>query len=283
MGRSFQSKETLHICAILNVSNGAHRLEQLTKASNNAFPSTNPNGTKLVFRSTRDGGDERYKNLYIMENAELGEYGGEIKRLTTGHCIDTHCQWSPSGDWIVFSSTCDKPKGAPKKDNDLDPGYFAVFLVKVDNPLVVVRVMESSDFVRVMQSKNDVAGHVNHPFFSPDGKSIVVTADLAAVSVDPVSLPRFLHSVRPYGDIFTFDIDQDDINKNKNVKKFKRITHSRYENSTGTWTMFSTQDPNAAWNMLLNKVFVPSCPYAHHDGGESWHMTGHLCIPKRCC
>ncbi|CAL5323037.1 unnamed protein product [Camellia sinensis] len=241
-----------------------------------------PKGTKLVFRSTRDGGDERYKNLYIMENAELGEYRGEIKRLTTGHCIDTHCQWSPSGDWIVFSSTRDKPKGAPEKDNDLDPGYFAVFLVKVDNPLVVVRVMESSEFLRVMQSKNNVAGHVNHPFFSSDGKSIVVTADLAAVSVDPVSLPRFLHSVRPYGDIFTFDIDQDDINKNKNVKKFKRITQSRYENSTGTWTMFSTQDPNAAWSMLLNKVFVPSCPYAR-DGGESWHMTGHLCIPKRCC
>ncbi|XP_028122712.1 uncharacterized protein LOC114319849 [Camellia sinensis] len=48
MGRSFQSKETLHICAILNVSNGAHRLEQLTKASNNAFPSTNPNRNFLL-------------------------------------------------------------------------------------------------------------------------------------------------------------------------------------------------------------------------------------------
>ncbi|KAF2320128.1 hypothetical protein GH714_024070 [Hevea brasiliensis] len=42
-------------------------------------------------------------------------------------------------------------------------------------------------------------GHVNHPCFSPDGKSIAVTADLAAVSVDPISLPMFLHSVRPYG------------------------------------------------------------------------------------
>ncbi|CAL5392248.1 unnamed protein product [Camellia sinensis] len=275
MGPSFQSKETLNICAIPDVSSGAQRRVQLTKGSNNAFPSTNPDGTKLVFRSTRDGGDEKHKNLYIMENAQSGEYGGgEITRLTNGPWTDTHCQWSPRGDWIVFSSTRDKPKGAPEKDNGLDPGYFAVFLVKVNDPSVVVRVMASG---------SDVAGHVNHPFFSPDGKSIVVTADLAAVSADPVSLPLFLHSVRPYGDIFTFDIDPDNINKNKNVKKFNRITHSRYENSTATWTMFSTQDPNAAWNMLLNKAFTPSCPYAHRDGGESWHMTGHLCIPKRCC
>ncbi|XP_028095415.1 uncharacterized protein LOC114295389 [Camellia sinensis] len=275
MGPSFQSKEILNICAIPDVASGAHRRVQLTKGSNNAFPSTNPDGTKLVFRSTRDGGDEKHKNLYIMENAQSGEYGGsEITRLTNGPWTDTHCQWSPRGDWIVFSSTRDKPEGTPEKDNGLDPGYFAVFLVKANDPSVVVRVMTSGI---------DVAGHVNHPFFSPDGKSIVVTADLAAVSADPVSLPLFLHSVRPYGDIFTFDIDPDNINKNKNVKKFNRITHSRYENSTATWTMFSTQDPNAAWNMLLNKAFTPSCPYAHSDGGESWHMTGHLCIPKRCC
>ncbi|KAL7219560.1 hypothetical protein ACSBR2_012586 [Camellia fascicularis] len=275
MGPSFNSDKTLNICAIPDVSSGAQRRIQLTKASNNAFPSTNPDGTKLVFRSTRDGGDEKHKNLYIMENAQSGEYGGgEITRLTNGPWTDTHCQWSPRGDWIVFSSTRDKPKDAPEKDNGLDPGYFAVFLVNVNDPSVVVRVMSSG---------SDVAGHVNHPFFSPDGKSIVVTADLAAVSADPISLPLFLHSVRPYGDIFTFNIDPDNINKNKNVKKFNRITHSRYENSTATWTMFSTQDPNAEWNMLLSKAFTPSCPYAHRDGGESWHMTGHLCIPKRCC
>ncbi|GAB2291226.1 hypothetical protein Dimus_025483 [Dionaea muscipula] len=275
-GPSFNAAKVLHICAIPNVSSGAQRRVQLTKAFNNAFPSTNPDGTKLVFRSTRDGGDKRYKNLYIMEDAQSGEYGegGKITRLTNGPWTDTHCQWSPRGDWIAFSSTRDKPKGAPELDNNLDPGYFALFLVKANDPSVVVRVMASG---------SDVAGHVNHPFFSPDGKSIVVTSDLAAVSVDPISLPLFVHSVRPYGDIFAFDIDPDDIKKNKNVKKFNRITHSRYENSTATWTLFSTQDPNAAWNMLLKKAFRPACPYAHGDGGESWQMTGHLCIPKRCC
>ncbi|KAL7248035.1 hypothetical protein ACSBR2_002853 [Camellia fascicularis] len=108
----------------------------------------------------------------------------------------------------------DKPKGAPEKDNGLDLGYFAVFLVKANDPSVVVRVMASG---------SDIAGHVKHPFFSPDRKSIVVTADLVAMFVVPISSPPFLHSVRPYRDIFTFDIDPDNINKNKNVKEFNRM------------------------------------------------------------
>ncbi|PNT68082.1 hypothetical protein BRADI_3g35711v3 [Brachypodium distachyon] len=121
-----------------------------------------------------------------------------------------------------------------------------------------------------------------------------MTSDLAAVSADPISLPLFLHSVRPYGDIFAVDIDDilqlgDDAEKLKKIKdlrrKFHRITHSRYEYSTPEWTMFATDDPNAQWNVLIKKdaAYTPACPYAYPDGGESWHMTGHLCIPKRRC
>ncbi|KAF2307538.1 hypothetical protein GH714_029627 [Hevea brasiliensis] len=181
MGPSFNAGKTLEICAIPNVSSGQRQRRKLTTGFNNAFPSTSPD--------------------------EVGEYGnGKITRLTNGPWTDTHCQWSPMGDWIVFSSTRDKPKDAPETDNGLDPGYFSVFLVKANDPSVVVRVIKSGD---------DLAGHANHPFFSPDGKSISVTADLAAVSIDPVSLPLFLHSVRPYGDVFTVNIDPDDINKTR--------------------------------------------------------------------
>lgn len=277
MGPSFDAGKPLEICAIPNVSSGARQRRQLTKGKfNNAFPSSSPDGNKFVFRSTRDGGEKRHKNLYIMEDAEVGEYGdGTVTRLTNGPWTDTHCQWSPNGDWIVFSSTRDKPKDAPELDNGLDPGYFAVFLVKASDPTVVIRVLKSGD---------DVGGHVNHPVFSPDGRSIVVTADLAAVSTEPISLPLFLHSVRPYGDIFAVDIDTEDIGKNKDVKKFHRITHSRYEYSTPAWTMFATDDPNAQWNVLVKKdKYTPACPYVHPDGSESLHMTGHLCISKRCC
>lgn len=280
MGPSFNAGRTLEICAIPNVSSGRvqHRF-QLTKGRfNNAFPSSNPDGTKFVFRSTRDGGEMKHKNLYIMEKGDVGEYhDGVATRLTNGPWTDTHCQWSPNGDWIVFSSTRDKPANKlNEKDHGLDPGYFAVYLVKASDPTVVVRVIRSG---------NDLAGHVNHPVFSPDGRSIAVTADLAAVSVDPISLPLFVHSVRPYGDIFVVDIDPTNIKKNKDLRAFRRVTHSRYENATPCWTLLSPDDPRAQWAAIVRRglpAAATGCPFAS-GGGESFHMTGHLIIPRRCC
>ncbi|TVU47289.1 hypothetical protein EJB05_06884 [Eragrostis curvula] len=276
MGPSFKASATLEIHAIADVSSGAREPRLLTKGEfNSAFPSTNPDGTKFVFRSTRDGEDKFHKNLYIMQDAEFGEVGGgEVTRLTEGEWIDTQCQWSPNGDWIVFASNRDRPADAPERDHGLDPGYFAVYLMDVSDRSVV----------RVIRSGYDISGHVNHPVFSPDGRSIVVTVDLAAVSADPMSLPTFLHSVRPYGDIFTVYIDPDDMKKNEDLESFVRITHSRYENSTPSWTVFSTHDPHAQWNVLVvEDDYTPSCSYAHPDGSESWHMTGQICIPKRHC
>ncbi|CAO2141396.1 unnamed protein product [Urochloa humidicola] len=284
MGPSFKADAVLEIHAIDNVSKGRCRSRPLTVGGfNNAFPSTNPDGTKFVFRSTRDGGKTNYyKNLYIMEDADAGEAGrhgsrrgAAVTRLTTGNWTDTHCQWSPNGDLIVFSSNRDKPHGAPPKDHGLDPGYFAVYLMDVATQAVV----------RVIRSGLDLAGHVNHPVFSADGRSIAVTSDLAAVSADPMSLPVFLHSVRPYGDIFTVDIDPKDLEANEDVEEFTRVTHSRYENSTPSWTAFAADDPHAKWNALVveDDGHVPACPYTHPDGGQSWHMTGQIIIPKRHC
>ncbi|XP_074319485.1 uncharacterized protein LOC141656475 [Silene latifolia] len=91
VGPSFDTRATVDICAILKVSDGTLLRKELTEKFNNAFPSTNPEGTKLVYRSTRDhGGDKPYKNLYIMEDAQVGEFGdGKITRLTEGNWIDT--------------------------------------------------------------------------------------------------------------------------------------------------------------------------------------------------
>ncbi|KAM6555325.1 hypothetical protein CsatB_002344 [Cannabis sativa] len=241
-----------------------------------------------------DGRDE----LFVCKGPafNVGEFNnGKVTRLTNGAWTDTHCQWSPSGDWIVFSSTRDKPSNAPPSDNGLDPGYFAVYLVNANNTHVVIKVLGSGD---------DLAGHVNHPFFSPDGKRIVVTADLAAVSIDPISLPLFTHSVRPYGDIFIVEID-DILNNNDEKKrddvKFVRVTHSRFENGAASWMKFSIGDPNESWKKYVeqygehSKGRQPSlCPiirprmvqkslHLNDDRGESWHLTGHLCIRDRRC
>ena len=96
-----------------------------------------------------------------MEDAEVGEWGDSDKpvtRLTFEPCTDTHCIWSPTGDWIVYSSTLKKPAGTPPLDFGLDPGYFAIYLLSVKKPDVIVKVAGSGD---------GLAGHMNHPFFSP--------------------------------------------------------------------------------------------------------------------
>ncbi|OEL34006.1 hypothetical protein BAE44_0004977 [Dichanthelium oligosanthes] len=112
MGPSFKANETLEIHAIPDVSSAARVRRQprlLTKGKfNNAFPFTNPDGTKFVFRSTRDGGDKKYKNLYIMEDAEFGE---------PAMCQSATTAWT-------------------------GPGYFAVYLMNVSDR-VVVRVIRS--------------------------------------------------------------------------------------------------------------------------------------------
>ncbi|KAL6638520.1 hypothetical protein ACP70R_023631 [Stipagrostis hirtigluma subsp. patula] len=165
---------------------------------NNAFPSPSPDGKWIVFRSGRSG----HKNLYIMD-AEEGEAGG-IRRLTEGPWSDTMCNWSPDGEWIAFASDRHNPGG----------GSFAIYMVH-PNGTGLRRVVHSGD-----------GGRTNHPWFSPDSKTLVFTSDYAAVSAEPISNP---HHYQPYGEIFTVNIDGTDI---------RRLTHNSFEDGTPSWTPY---------------------------------------------
>ncbi|KAJ1276819.1 hypothetical protein BS78_05G244700 [Paspalum vaginatum] len=192
-----------------------------------------------------------------------------------------------------------------ERDHGLGPRYFAVYLTNVSDRSVVRVIRIGYEY--------DLSGHrAREPPGvqpgAPDGRSIAVTWDLAAVSVDPMSgvvvgpgigggeltleaslrldfsFPIFSFLLLPYGDIFSVDIDPDDLEKNGDLERFDRVTHSRYENSTPAWTVFSTHDPHAQWNLeVMEDEYTPACPYAHRDGGESWHMIGQMCMPKRTC
>ncbi|GLJ32138.1 hypothetical protein SUGI_0647140 [Cryptomeria japonica] len=168
---------------------------KLTSQGNNAFPSPSPDGNFLVFRSGRSG----YKNLYIMDQ-EQGERG-HIWRLTNGPWTDTMCNWSPDGNWIAFSSDRDNPGS----------GSFALYLIH-PNGTGLQKVLNSSTF-----------GRVNHPWFSPDSKSLIFTSDYAGVSAEPISVP---YQFGPYGEIFMSNIDGSDV---------QRLTHNAYEDGTPSW------------------------------------------------
>ncbi|PIA47647.1 hypothetical protein AQUCO_01400337v1 [Aquilegia coerulea] len=162
---------------------------------NNAFPSASPDGKWIVFRSGRSG----HKNLYIMDAIE-GEKGG-LHQLTEGPWTDTMCNWSPDGEWIAFASDRDNPGG----------GSFAIYFIH-PNGTGLKKVIHSGE-----------GGRTNHPWFSPDSKSLVFTSDFAAVSAEPIANS---HHFQPYGDIFIAKADGSGI---------QRLTHNSYEDGTPAW------------------------------------------------
>ncbi|KAL2926738.1 Enolase [Bienertia sinuspersici] len=64
--------------------------------------------------------------------------------------------------------------------------------------------------------------------------------------------------------------------------KFKRLTHSRYENSTAVWTMYSTDNTQVNWNNYIG-TDPSAISFVDPSKGESFLVTGHLCIGRRCC
>jgi Tol biopolymer transport system component len=201
LGPGFRNESTeVDVVAVsLDGEDSQVSIKKLTVGGkNNGFPSPSPDGKWLVFRSGRSG----HKNLYVMD-AVNGETGG-IRRLTDGPWTDTMCNWSPDGEWIAFASDRHNPGG----------GSFGIYMIH-PNGTGLRRVVHSAD-----------GGRTNHPWFSPDSKSLVFASDLAAVSAEPISNP---HNYQPYGQIFTVNIDG---------SGFRRLTHNSFEDGTPSWTPY---------------------------------------------
>ncbi|KAF7809295.1 protein tolB [Senna tora] len=182
---------------IISIDIDENNEKKLTiNGKNNAFPSPSPDGKWLVFRSGRSG----YMNLYIMDAVE-GERNG-LQRLTEGPWTDTMCVWSPDGDWIVFASDRINPGGRS----------FELYMIH-PNGTGLRKVIPRAAGARA-----------SHPSFSPDGKSLVFTADFAGLSAEPISVPI---QIQPYGEIFTVKLDGSDLT---------RLTHDAYEDGLPAWS-----------------------------------------------
>ncbi|XP_014502051.1 uncharacterized protein LOC106762577 [Vigna radiata var. radiata] len=196
IGETFASESSQVDIVSIDVDN-ENSVKRLTlDGKNNAFPSPSPDGKWIVFRSGRSG----HKNLYIMDAVD-GESKG-LQRLTEGPWTDTMCSWSPDGKWIAFASDRHAP----------GTGSFELYLIHPDG----------SGLRKVIESGS--AGRTNHPYFSPDGKSITFTSDYAGISAEPISNP---HHYQPYGEIFRVRLDGSGI---------ERLTHNSYEDGTPAWS-----------------------------------------------
>lgn len=197
-GPTFASEGSQVDVISINVDDfNQHSQKRLTlDGKNNAFPSPSPDGQWIVFRSGRSG----HKNLYIMDAVD-GERRG-LQRLTEGPWTDTMCSWSPDGDWIAFASDRENPGS----------GSFELYLIHPNG----------TGLRKLIQS--GTGGRTNHPYFSPDGKSIVFTSDYSGISAEPISNP---HHYQPYGEIHTIKLDGSDM---------KRLTHNSYEDGTPAWS-----------------------------------------------
>ncbi|KAK3029176.1 hypothetical protein RJ639_038728 [Escallonia herrerae] len=217
-GPDFASEHTEVDVISINVDDDELNYKKLTTGGeNNAFPSPSPDGKWVVFRSGRTG----HKNLYIMDAVD-GEIGG-LYRLTEGPWTDTMANWSPDGDWIAFSSD----------RHDPGSGSFAMYMIHPNG----------TGLGKVVQSGS--RGRVNHPCFSPDGKSIVFTSDYAAVSAEPISNP---HHYQPYGEIHVIRMDGSGI---------RRLTHNSYEDGTPAWGPTFMEPVDIAW-----PIDNPQCSFS---------------------
>jgi Tol biopolymer transport system component len=141
----------------------------LTKGSgaSNGFPYFSPDGSRIVFRSDRDGNME----IYLM-NAD----GTGPVRLTRHDGVDTMPSFSPMNDQIAFVS-----------DRE---GNFEIYTLQIG------RDGQPGELRRVTHSP----GHDMHPKFSPDGKWIVFASERGGLNDEEPLIPVF--NPQPYGEIF---------------------------------------------------------------------------------
>jgi TolB protein len=120
---------------IFRVPSSGGEAEQLTTEGSNSAPTWSPDGSRIAFRSSRDG-DEA---IYVM-NAD----GTNETRLTAGRIP----AWSADGSKIAFAQLTG-PQGSQ---------HYAIFTVDADGGSPVVLI--------------DSAGEDTTPVFSPDGTRI---------------------------------------------------------------------------------------------------------------
>lgn len=139
---------------------------------NDGFPDFSPDGSRVVFRSGRDGNHE----IYLMNSD-----GTDPRRLTEDPAVDTMPAFGPEGDRIAFTSE----RG----------GDYEIYILQLTDD------GGAGELRRVTESP----GRDTHPKFSPDGKWLVFASERGGMNDESPLIPVF--NPQPYGEIFAVNLE----------------------------------------------------------------------------
>lgn len=135
-------------------------LTQLTFGGENAEAYWSPDGTRVVFQSTRDGGS--CDAIYTMSPD-----GSEVRRLSSGRGATT-CAYFVGRDHVLYASTLLGGAGCPPRP-DHSRGYVWALYPSYD---IFLRRLDGLGLKRLTR----VPGYDAEATLSPDGRRVVFTS-----------------------------------------------------------------------------------------------------------
>ena len=199
---TFAGDETARADVWIMAADGTGR-RNLTAAldGNDGIAAFSPDGSRIVFRSARDGNFD----LYLMDRD-----GGNVRRLTATPARENFPVFSPDGGSIAFSSDRDGP---------IDALGHKTF----DNYLLELNANGTPGATRRL---TDHPGQDAHPWFSPDGEWIVFTSERAGLTDEEPMVQEVVFGPQMYGEIYAQRL-ADGVTV--------RLTHNKWEEGNPFW------------------------------------------------
>jgi len=170
-------------------------------AANEGVAAFSPDGSKIVFRSARDGRFDLYSS---------NRDGTERRALTSDDARENFPVFSPSGDRVAYSSNRD---GARDGAGNLTFDNYILAVERDGTPGAVQRI-------------SDHPGQDSHPWFSPDGEWLVYTSERGGINDEEPMVQEVVFGPQMYGELFARRLrDGFEI----------RLTHNKWEEGNPFW------------------------------------------------